>query len=367
MTEIGVLLADSADRMFSDRLSSELREAMDAGEWPAELWAACVALGLDQAAVSEARDGAGLTAADLCTLARLIGRHAVPVPLIETCMAERALAAAGLPPIGSPALPATIAPSTGTDRPVIHRSGHDWVLSGTLRHVPWARFCRTIVLIADGPDGAAHTVVVPAPEPATLATNYAREPRDDFDLAGLSVPDTAVGVGFSVDDLRFEGALFRAAQLAGAMERILEITVTYAKERQQFGRPIAKFQAIQQQIAQLAGEAAAASAASYGAGDARSDGPARFEIACAKLRASEAAGVVAAIAHQVHGAMGFAHEYHLHYLTRRLWSWRDEFGSETVWAEWVGAIVKRVGGEGLWAFLVKPDEDLTAGPISEAG
>ena len=188
-----------------------------------------------------------------------------------------------------------------------------------------------------------------APDPAALDRNYAGEPRDSFRLDGVSV--TAIGEGGSRDDLHFDGALFRAAQMAGAMERVLDMTVAYAKERAQFGRTISKFQAVQQQIARLAGEAAAASAASHAAGDARSLGPARFETACAKLRAGEAAGEVAAIAHQVHGAVGFTHEYHLHFLTRRLWSWRDEFGSEAEWNRMNGRAIAAAGADHIWATL----------------
>jgi acyl-CoA dehydrogenase len=65
----------------------------------------------------------------------------------------------------------------------------------------------------------------------------------------------------------------------------------------------------------------------------------------------EAAGIAAAIAHQVHAAMGFTHEHALHLSTRRLWSWRDEFGNEADWFAWVGQQAARVGGESLWAFL----------------
>ena len=151
--------------------------------------------------------------------------------------------------------------------------------------------------------------------------------------------------------------------MAGAMERILDMTVQYAKDRIQFGRPIGKFQAVQQQIAVLAGHVAAASAAAHGAADARARGHARFEIACAKIRIGEAAGHVAAIAHQVHGAMGFTHEHTLHLGTRRLWAWRDEFGSEAEWSGWVGRVAAGVGGENLWSFMTDPRGPATSTPL----
>ena len=363
MSEIAGLLADSAERLFGQRLTKAVRDEADQGGLTGGLWDACAELGLDLAALTEARGGAGLTDADLCAMARLAGRHALPVPLVETWLAERALATAGREPLPE-GTAATISPVLLSDAPELLRDGGTWRLSGTLRRVPHGRHARVLVVIAQTAEGW-RTVRMDAPDPAALDRNYAGEPRDSFRLDGVSV--TAIGEGGSRDDLHFDGALFRAAQMAGAMERVLDMTVAYAKERAQFGRTISKFQAVQQQIARLAGEAAAASAASHAAGDARSLGPARVETACAKLRAGEAAGEVAAIAHQVHGAVGFTHEYHLHFLTRRLWSWRDEFGSEAEWSDWVGAIAGKVGGEGLWAFLVKPDPALTAGPKELAG
>jgi alkylation response protein AidB-like acyl-CoA dehydrogenase len=145
----------------------------------------------------------------------------------------------------------------------------------------------------------------------------------------------------------------RAAQMGGAMEAALEYATQYANDRVQFGRPIGKFQAIQHQIALLAEEAAAAqmavdSAASRFA-ERRPD--AELAAAAAKIRAGEAAGKITEIAHQVHGAIGFTEEHTLHYLTRRLWSWRDEFGNETYWAGVLGRHIVDAGAAGLWPLI----------------
>ena len=79
---------------------------------------------------------------------------------------------------------------------------------------------------------------------------------------------------------------------------------------------------------------------------------AAFEIACAKLRANQAAGEAASIAHQVHGAIGFTREYDLQRFTRRLWSWRSEYGNERHWADAIGARAARAGTDGFWPALV---------------
>jgi acyl-CoA dehydrogenase len=76
-------------------------------------------------------------------------------------------------------------------------------------------------------------------------------------------------------------------------------------------------------------------------------------VAVAKARVGEAAGKGAEIAHQVHGAMGFTREHNLHYCTRRLWSWRDEFGNETLWQARLGREVARQGADALWPMLTR--------------
>ena len=142
-----------------------------------------------------------------------------------------------------------------------------------------------------------------------------------------------------------------AALMAGAMKRILELAVGYAGERQQFGRPIARFQAVQQGLAVLASETAAAQRATDGAIECVDEGNLLFQIAAAKARVGEAAGVVAEIAHQVHGAMGFTHEHTLHHFTRRLWAWRDECGNESEWQRWLGEQIAGEGADALWEVL----------------
>ena len=149
-------------------------------------------------------------------------------------------------------------------------------------------------------------------------------------------------------DLIAIGAAMRTQQIAGALTRITEMTTQYAQDRVQFGRPLGKFQAVQQNLAVLAGQAAAAVAAADLAAEAVADGLKLLPIAAAKARAGEAAGIAAAIAHQVHGAIGFTFEHNLHFLTRRLWSWRDEFGKDSVWHRLLAA-TWQAGADNVWA------------------
>ena len=149
------------------------------------------------------------------------------------------------------------------------------------------------------------------------------------------------------------GAVARCVQMAGALEALLDMCVDYAGERVAFGRPIGRFQAVQHELAKLASETAAAMAASGAAADAVAEGltfddRVFFEVASAKVRIGEAARDGAAIAHQVHGAIGFTAEHVLHRYTRRLLAWRDDFGSESVWAARLGAMIAAAGADALW-------------------
>jgi acyl-CoA dehydrogenase len=185
----------------------------------------------------------------------------------------------------------------------------------------------------------------------------------DLARAGRKVPPGALSVdtsGKSAKDDAFlmMGAAIRAAQMAGALQSILDRSVAYAKERVAFERPIGGFQAVQHNLARLAGETAVALAAAGSAADAiaseASFNDAVFlEVASAKIRIGEAAETGAAIAHQVHGAIGFSREHVLHRYTQRLHAWRDDFGTESAWAARLGARVAAAGADALWPMLAQ--------------
>ena len=139
--------------------------------------------------------------------------------------------------------------------------------------------------------------------------------------------------------------------MSGAIEKLLELTIGYVGERKQFGRPISRFQAVQHSVARMAGEVAASTRASDAAIEALDTDLFVIQVSAAKVRVGEAAGVVAEIAHQAHGAMGFTHEHELHHYTRRLWAWRDEYGHEKEWQQLVGRRVAAAGADRAWALI----------------
>ena len=344
------LLVDSARRIFTDYNTRDTREAAEAGQWPSELWDAIATAGLAAAATSGDRGGVDADATDVAALVHTAGGMAVPVPLVETLLAEQVLAAAGLPAVGGPA---TIGPVLRGDTLRLARTLSGWRLDGVLHRIPWGRDARALALIARHEAGWA-TVRVPNGQAVEIEEgwNFAREPRDTlrFENFAVAQEDVVTAGGMDLQALLLRGAFFRTLQMAGALEQVLRMTVGYANERVQFGRPIAKFQAIQQQIAVLATHVGASSAAANGALEAgRGAGGGAFQVAAAKVRVGEAAGIAASIAHQVHGAMGFTHEHALHRSTRRLWSWRDEFGGEAEWALLLGRAAAERGPDQFWA------------------
>jgi alkylation response protein AidB-like acyl-CoA dehydrogenase len=303
----------------------------------------------------QAVDEAGFPAAlggladlpDALAVLRAAGRHAVPLPLAETMLARFALTAAGA---RIPTGPLTLAPVERGDMMSLRRDGRDWYLSGVARRVPWSREARAMVVLADG----MAALVAPGQTTARRAVNLAGEPRDTvaFDVPLAAEAVAALPHGVDRDLLCRLGALCRAAQMAGALEAALALATQYASDRVQFGRPIGKFQAIQQQLAQFAEQVAAATVAvTASADEIAKGGDVFFAAAIAKIRAGEAAGKSADIAHQVHGAIGFTHEHRLHHLTRRLWSWRDEFGVESEWSIALGRRIAAQGAEAFWPAL----------------
>ena len=351
MSETRDLVREAAERLFEKHCGAETMRRADGGEFPQALWRALTQAGYTAALVPENAGGAGLEMSDALSLLVSAGRHAVPAPLAETMLAGWLLSAAGIAmPAGPLAAvgPLTVAPVREGDALIAKRDGSGWRIEGTATRVPWARQCGAIAVLAEA-DGESIVALVAAADCAIKdGHNVAGEPRDELVFSGMKPLQAAtLPPPVSAGALRALGAVMRSAQMAGALQSILETSVQYACERVQFGRPIGRFQAVQQNLALLAGQAAAATAAAEAAIDAASrdlDSPA---VAAAKIRTGEAAGIGAAIAHQVHGAIGFTQEHRLHYTTRRLWSWRDEFGNEAYWARRLGGAVAAAGADRL--------------------
>lgn len=302
------------------------------------IWPALDEAGFPLLLTPEAKGGFGGDWADAFAVFRLAGFHALPAPLPEAVVANWIAGQAGFATRDGLA---TIAGG-------VEGRLEDARFSGTLSAVPWGEDAASVLFDLDGRTvRVSRTDVVET----TVSRNPAGEPRATlrFDRAGAETGDGEVDV-FAL------GAFARAAQIAGAMDAALALSIAYANERQQFGRPIGKFQALQQNLAVFSEEAAAANCAGQAAAEAADAGEAGIETAAAKLRANIAAGRGGAIAHQVHGAIGFTREHPLNRFTRRLVAWRSEFGGERLWSARLGAWAAGLGADGYWAEITRRGE-----------
>jgi acyl-CoA dehydrogenase len=345
------IVAELAARIFADFGNPQTINRVDDSAWKMPFWRALSDAGLTLAWVPEKLGGAGASLAEGFALLGVAGRFAVAVPFAETLIAGWLLTCAELE---APEGAMTVAPCRPFDRIIF---GRDATLSGRAVGVPFASEAENIVVVAQSETGVVVALVSARDctigEGRNLAGDasnivhfervrplcYARAPSS-FDRAALMLM----------------GSVSRSVQTAGALESILSLTVSYANERVAFERPIGKFQAVQQNLARLAGETAAALAVSASAADtfAQSDSvdkAAFLEAASAKIRCAEAATEGASIAHQVFGAIGFTKEHVLHRFTLRMLGWRDEFGSESYWAAELGRRVAKGGAEEFWPMV----------------
>lgn len=349
--EIGSMVVDTTTRIFRDLCDPQtINNAVD-DAWKQPLWRTLEESGLTLCWVPEDKGGAGAGIAAGFDVLQVSGRFAVPVPLAETMLAAWLLAQAGIP---VPAGAMTVAPGNHTDQISF---GSDGRVTGNARGVPFAPEVSHLVIAARRKGKNVAALIDASACNIAHGASIAGDPRSDIEFKKVApIEVSALPAGLGPEQLMEMGAAVRSRQMAGALAAILDLCVEYAKQRVAFERPIAKFQVIQHNLARLAGEVAAAEAASGSAADAidravRFDDAVFLETASAKIRVGEAAGAGAAMAHQVFGAIGFTAEHILHRLTRRLWAWRDDFGGESYWAVQLGAKVAKNGADELWPAL----------------
>lgn len=202
-----------------------------------------------------------------------------------------------------------------------------------------------LLAAASGPDGRLKLARLPLDQGKHVQLDAPAEDRRveiNFDAARPShLVDLPPEAG---NPCLLAGSLVRALLIAGAVSKSLDLTVEHCKTRKQFGRPLMALQAIQQQVAQLASEVAAAAAVSGLAARHFGTADAAVLVAAARVRTARAASIAIDAAHQCHGAIGFTEEYPLHRFTRAMMSWRREFGSERFWAQEIGRTLASLEG-----------------------
>lgn len=310
------MLIDSVERLFADACTPAEIRAIEGGASIEVLWRRVHDSGFMDALVPETAGGAGLSLSGVFPVVLACGKYAVPVPLAQTMMARAILAVAG---VEIPTGPITIAAAKRSDRSS----------AAACERAPYGRVAEWVLT---GMEGSLRLLPVATAHSNPTGVHASLE----ADLTWSTLPKHPAPIEAPLE-IRAVGAAICAAQLAGAMERIVATTIRYANERVQFGRSIGKFQVIQHHLSIMAEQALAARMAAQMGCHSPSHVPDPNLAAVAKARTSEAAVTVASLAHAVHGAMGFTAEYVLQLYTRRLHEWRQAYGSESYWNQKIGA------------------------------
>jgi acyl-CoA dehydrogenase len=321
------LIIAAIEQIFEGRTS---HHEFDETGLDTKAWQRLTEAGFSLVSVPKEAGGSGGTMQQAAAILRAVSRIGLAVPLAEsTWLAAWALAAAGRE---VPTGPLTATLIDDADAELVCTAGR-WRLTGVLPRVPWAGQAEWIVGVLARERPARIVLLEPKSVDLRTGHNLAGEPRTDVVCNDLAIDDAAIGHadGVTPGAFRARAALSRVVAMSGAAEQALSLAVTQAQQREQFGRPLARFQAVQQLLARMAAETAVLVLAGQAAASLFDDGrpdEAELAVAAAKAVASEAAGNVAAWGHQVLGAMGFTMEHSLQRSTRRLWAWRDESGNE---------------------------------------
>lgn len=297
------------------------------------LWSTVVELDWPLVSIDEDSAGAGGTLDDLLTLISAVAESGISLPLAEAAVARWALVDSGHDPAG------LVVPASAD-------------AEGALHDVPWARHAQHLVVWREQREPL---LVDLAESRIERSTNLAGEPRDTVVLpesGGVALPQAP-----SRPEMLARAALLNAAGIVGAARGAHEITRTHVTQRHQFGRPLIAVKSVASALATMRTDLVSAEAALGRAREAHERDDAETLLAgtaTAKIRAARAATSIARNAHQLHGAMGVTQEHSLHHVTRKLWAWRDEHGSERSWAIWLGREARALGEDALWT-------DLTAG------
>ncbi len=312
------MLVETVHRLFEQHCTPERTKDAE-GAMDETLWNASYEMGLTLVGVSESLGGSGGTLHDAAAIIGATGYFAAAAPIADSLGA------------------ALIAAHHEFTIP----NGIPIAVAG--KRVPWLSVATHIVTGAGiEASSVSGTGSVTADRNAG-GTNYAGEPFGTLTPTGQS------------EFARPVLALVRSLQIAGGLQRVSELCIQYSMEREQFGRPIGKQQILQHYLAQMAGDAATAQAAADNAVDMWASvgltADTLLAIAAAKTVSSRMVAGTNKNAHQLHGAIGYTDEHRLQYWTRRLWAWRDDFGTETEWGAQLGTSLIAAGGDNLWGFV----------------
>lgn len=281
--------------------------------------------------------------AEAAVVLRSLARHAVTVPVAETDLLAGWLAvAAGIDVAESGPMTVVVGDAVRTgDR-----------VRAAIPAVPYASSARVVLTLRDG-----EHLLVAAREPESLSiargNNAGGEPRDTVTVD--EPVDAFIVIPGVTTELTRRGAWARCMQMIGALDAAVEFSVAHTRERQQFGRPLSAFQAVQHTLAGMAGEVeraraaanlAVAAAADFGFDDPHTD----YAVTVAKVTLGQVVPGVVTSAHQLHGAIGVTIEHRLWLSSMRARSWVEEFGDTAYYAQRLGRLA--LSGVDPWDVII---------------
>jgi acyl-CoA dehydrogenase len=357
MSEMQDMIIETTSKIMERYSTKEIINDAENGKWASELWNSLVEYGMLTVAIPETLGGNGGDWSDALSILRLAGKHSAPIPIAETYLANWILSDLG-EPITSEVI--TISHAKDMESLQFIKNETGWNVSGKAQNVPWASYAQKILVLGETLEGPILSLLNLDDARIVKGKNLAGEARDEVIFDKIQKDECKMFPCVRdelIKKIFYGGALTRISMMAGALENILELTANYTSERSQFGRQINRFQAVQHHLALIAGETAAAGVAANCAVASYGKNFFSKEIAMAKIRVNEAAGKVCLIAHQVLAAIGFTYEHTLHHSTRRLWSWRDEFGTETDWEQLLTDDLLNLQEDGLWSMITELDHE----------
>ena len=368
LSEAQQMLKNSAQEFLEAECPDTYVREMEDDErgYTAEMWQKLAEQGWLGLIIPEKYGGVELEFQDLIILLEEMGRHMLPGPYFSTVvMGGMSIMEAGtedqkqeyLPRIAEGQIIVTLAlnePSGRWDAEGIQltadKSGGGYVLNGTKLFVPNAHVSDNLVVAArTGEEDTDISLFIVSSQAKGVTQNLlktiASDRQSEVVFEKVEVPSSALlgekNSGWAtIEKVLQWGAIGKCAEMSGGGQEVLDMTVEYAKQRTQFGRPIGTFQAIQHHCANMATDVEGAKFITYQAAWKLSEGlPAEREVAMAKAWVSEAYRRVCALGHQSHGAIGFTKEHNMQLYSRRAKAAELAFGDADLHLEKVAEII----------------------------
>jgi alkylation response protein AidB-like acyl-CoA dehydrogenase len=320
--------------------------------YPAPLWEQLAEAGLLGMTLPEEHGGSGMSMLDAAVVYQELGRALAPTPhFVSSVLSAGAIALGGSPGLQAEWLPrmasgeaiitpAWLEPGGGFGPQGVQAVASGGAVTGVKRHIQYASSATRLLVLARDGDDVVLLLVDPAGPGVELTQQMAVASDTQYRVSLDRAPGELVASGWSVwDAVMHDAIILVAAQAVGGARRALEITTQYAKDRQQFDKPLGAFQALAHYLADAVTAVDGAENLVYEAAWARSEGRSVERLApMAKLFACKTFRDVTAMAQQIFGGVGFTLDYDIQLYFRRakqlqLSWWNDRYLEELVAAD----------------------------------